>query len=257
MASLGALLVAFTDNLATSVTSHCSHISESHHFPASPLPSHFNYRSRCWASNQRQAIFFPAVLEKVKEGEGKKYRKATAAAKKISGDAAVSSSFIRAGWHFHLSGRRENSAEGFSQGGGEERCSCRTATSHIGPRASRRTVATWLNILWLVHCECEGQKFCPITLHAGAAPLKKEDNNCFLQSFQMNLWNKSRWCGKCSIWRVGLYLNNNAFASTVRSDWLFRSGRKEDDAFEVFSSLWHLFSTTEAVGAYWTFLLPG
>lgn len=62
-------------------------------------------------------IFFPAVLEKVKEGEGKKYRKATAAAKKISGDAAVSSSFIRAGWHFHLSGRRENSAEGFSRGG--------------------------------------------------------------------------------------------------------------------------------------------
>lgn len=89
-------------------------------------------------------FFPPAVLEKVKEGEGKKYRKATAAAKKISVDAAVSSSFIRAGWHFHLSGWRENSAEGFSQGRGgrEERCSCRTVTSHIGPPASRRTVAT-------------------------------------------------------------------------------------------------------------------
>lgn len=57
----------------------------------------------------------------MKEGEGKKYRKVTAAAKKISGNAAVSSSFIRAGWHFHLSGRRENSAEGFSQGGGRRK----------------------------------------------------------------------------------------------------------------------------------------
>lgn len=53
----------------------------------------------------------------MKEGEGKKYRKTTAAAKEISVGDAAGSSFIRAVWHFHLSGRRENSAEGSSQWG--------------------------------------------------------------------------------------------------------------------------------------------
>lgn len=107
------------------------------------------------------ASHFPhPVLEKAKEGDRGEIQKAAAAAKKISGDAAVSSSFIRAGWHFHLSGRRENSAGGFSPGRWRGWwCTCRTATPRIGSRNSRRSVATWLNILSLVHFECFGRWF--------------------------------------------------------------------------------------------------
>lgn len=124
MEILGALLVAFTDNLATSMTSQCNAVTSVKVIIISPhRPCQAILTTGLAVEHQISGKRFtpPAVLEKVKEGEGKKYRKATAAAKKISVDAAVSSSFIRAGWHFHLSGRRENSAEGFSRGRGGEK----------------------------------------------------------------------------------------------------------------------------------------